>query len=56
MVTLLEYLKRAALDGASDLFMIPGGPVSYKLDGQLTALSEERLIPAQSEELIREIY
>ena len=56
MATLLEYLKRATLDGASDLFMIPGGPVSYKLDGQLTPLSEERLMPVQSEALIREIY
>lgn len=56
MASLMDYLSRAAKDGASDLFMIPGGPVSYKLDGNLTALEQERLMPTQSEVLIREIY
>ena len=32
---LTEYLSRAAKDGASDLFFVPGAPVSYKLDGNL---------------------
>ena len=31
MEMLMDYLTRAAKDGASDLFMVPGGPISYKL-------------------------
>ena len=56
MASLMDYLTRAARDGASDLFMIPGGPVSYKLDGHLLPLEQERLMPAQSEALIEEIF
>lgn len=56
MAVLMDYLSRAAKDGASDLFFVPGGPVSYKLDGQLMPLEEQRLTPAQGEALIKEIY
>ena len=53
---LMEYLKRAAADGASDLFFVPGGSISYKLDGQLTALEEQRLTPDRSRSYIEGIY
>ncbi len=53
---LKAYLARAARDGASDLFLIPGAPVSYKLDGVLLPLEDGRLSPAQSEAYILEIY
>jgi len=56
MEMLMEYLTRAARDGASDLFMVPGGPVSYKLEGQLLPMEEQRLMPQQSRQLITEIY
>lgn len=53
---LMDYLQKAARDGASDLFLIPGAPVSYKLEGLLRPMEEDRLIPQRSETLIREIY
>ena len=56
MAALMDYLSRAAKDGASDLFFVPGGPASYKLDGQLMPLEEQRLTPQQGEILIKEIY
>ena len=56
MEVLMDYLSRAAKDGASDLFLVPGGSVSYKLDGQLIPLEEQRLTPPQGETLIKEIY
>ena len=56
MEMLMEYLTRAARDGASDLFMVPGGPVSYKLEGQLLPMEEQRLMPQQSQRLITDIY
>lgn len=56
MGTLLEHLSRAAKDGASDLFFVPGAPVSYKLDGRLLPIVGQSLTPAESHELITEIF
>jgi len=56
MEMLMNYLTRAAREGASDLFMVPGGPVSYKLEGQLLPMETQRLMPQQSQRLITDIY
>ena len=56
MAVLMEYLTQAAHMGASDLFIVPGGAVSVKLDGQLLPIGEEKIMPPQGKELIREIY
>ena len=56
MADLLEYLKKATLDGGSDVFFIPGAPVSYKLDGVLVPMEDGRLMPGQTELLITSIY
>lgn len=56
MAVLMDYLTCAAQDGASDLFLVPGAPVSMKLEGQLKGLEEEKLMPSQSEGMIRELY
>ena len=56
MPALMEYLNRAAKDFASDIFLVPGAPVSYKLEGLLKPMDAERLMPDGSEALLREIY
>ena len=56
MVGLTEYLKRAVSDNASDLFIVAGGPVCAKEDKRLVPISEDRVFPQQTEELIREVY
>jgi len=56
MDKMMEHLTRAAKDGASDVFFVPGGPVSYKLDGQLTPLEQERISPQRSKAYIEQIY
>lgn len=56
MADLLEYLKKATLDGGADVFLIPGAPVSYKLDGVLSPMDEEKLTPAQTQALLGQIY
>ena len=56
MADLLEYLKKATLDGGSDVFFIPGAPVSYKLEGVLTPMEDGKLMPAQTEQLLGQIY
>ena len=52
MAALMEYLNRAVKDGASDLFIVAGGPVSEKLDGQICPISPEKVFPPQTQELI----
>lgn len=56
MATLMDYLNRAVQEEASDLFIVPGAPVSIKTDGQLVHVGQEKIMPAQGEELIGEIY
>ena len=56
MAALMDYLTRAVQDGASDLFIVPGAPVSIKLEGQLRPIGEEKVMPSLAEELIGGIY
>lgn len=51
-----EYLKKAVADKASDLFIIAGGQVSYKVEGVIKCISEEKVFPDQTKELIQAIY
>lgn len=52
----LEFLTQTTREGASDLFIVAGRPLSYKKGGKLTLINDERMMPAQCETLIREIY
>ena len=56
MAALMDYLTCAARQGASDLFIVPGAPVSIKLDGQLSGLDSEKIMPDSGQVLVREIY
>ena len=53
---LLDYLRRAVKDQASDLFLVAGGPVCEKLDNRLVPVSEGRVFPRETEALIMELY
>ena len=56
MAKIVEYLKKAVEDRASDLFVVAGGAISEKVDGHIRPLSGERLMPPDTKELIGEIY
>lgn len=56
MADLLYYLKRSVNDEASDLFIIAGGPVCEKLDKRMAFISDGRLLPDETEELIQGLY
>ena len=45
MTELREYLERAVADQASDLFLVAGGPVREKLEGNIHPMDEKRLLP-----------
>lgn len=56
MAELMDYLKQAVEDGASDVFVVAGGPVSKKLDGQLIPFGEDRVLARETERLLTELY
>ena len=56
MAELMEYLKRAVADRASDIFIVAGGKVSEKVDKRMIPISEETLTREESERLITEFY
>lgn len=49
-------LEAAVKDGASDLFIVAGGPVCEKLEGHMNPLTEGRLLPDLTKYLIQEVY
>ncbi len=56
MTNLMDHLTAAVQEGASDLFIVPGAPVSIKTEGQLRPVGEEKIMPTKGESLIQEIY
>ena len=50
------YLEKVVKDGASDLFIVPGSPVSEKIGDQLIPVDGERLMPGTARELVGQIY
>ena len=56
MITALDFLTQIVKTGASDIFVVAGRQLSCKKGGRIEPASEERLMPADTERLIREIY
>ena len=51
-----EFLEIATRDDASDIFVVAGRPLTYKKNGVLKQVGEERVMPEQAEELVKGIY
>lgn len=57
MTGLKEVLQKAVADSASDIFIVAGGCLSYKVDGEIRPMEESvRLLPADTEQFIDQIY
>lgn len=52
----LEFLTKATNLEVSDMFIVSGRPLSFKKSGKIQTFDNERIMPAQSEQLIRDIY
>ena len=50
------YLKQAVEHQSSYLFFIAGGFVSEKHDGIISTVESERLMPEDTEKLVRQLY
>ncbi len=49
-------LKQAVTENASDVFIVAGLPVSFRKNGVIYQINEEKLFPADTENLLKEIY
>ena len=51
-----QLFKQAVEQEASDIFLIPGMPFSYKIGGQIVYLGEDKIFPDEMDKIIAEIY
>ena len=49
-----QILKQAAQASASDIFIVAGLPVSYKVNNQIQRQTDQRLMPEDTEMIVRE--
>lgn len=52
----IQLLEKTVRSGASDIFIVVGLPAVVRLNGSVTEISEERLMPGDTERIISEIY
>ena len=53
---MIELLQKAVQMGGSDVFIIPGSCVTVKVQNDFVNLTEERLLPADTERLVQQMY
>ncbi len=51
-----ELLKQAVYENAADIFIVAGRPISYRVEGVITKKSEDKLTPADTFDLLKQIY
>ncbi len=53
---MIELLKKAVALGGSDVFIVPGASVSVKIHSELVDLTDQRMSPENTEQLVRQMY
>ena len=56
MTNMLEALQKAIENKASDIFIVSGFPMAFKVNDVIEPVDEERLMPDATADLIRQIY
>lgn len=56
MAQVLDFLKQAVEDGASDIFLLAGSPAAEKVDGCIRMINDVRLLPNDTMDLIAQLY
>lgn len=51
-----EILKQAVLENAADIFIVAGLPVSYRIEGVIVQKTKNKLTPAETSDLLKQIY
>lgn len=55
-MSIQDILKQAVEENASDVFIVAGLPVSFRKNGVIRRIGEEKLLPPDTEVLLKEIY
>ena len=53
---MIEMLQKAVEMGGSDIFIIPGSCVTVKVQNNFVQLTEQRMLPDDTERLVRQMY
>lgn len=56
VINAIELLKRAATEGAADVFLVAGLPASWRKNGVIERESDYKLLPDDTAELLKQIY
>ena len=51
-----EMLQSASQSGASDIFLVAGLPLSYRIHGSIKRVNEDKLLPNDTLDLVNQIY
>jgi len=51
-----DILQDAVEQGSSDIFIVAGRPVTYKINGNLVVCGDNALMPDETEKMVRDIY
>ncbi len=51
-----DILENAVFRGASDIFIVAGLPVSFRIGGKIVRDNEDKLMPAVTQDLLNQIY
>ena len=50
----MELLTQAVEQNAADIFLVPGMPFSYKIGGRIICQGEEKIMPDEMDQMIKE--
>ncbi len=55
-MAVIDLLSKITKQGASDIFIVAGLPLSYKVNGNIKQENDTKLMPADTDALVSEIY
>ena len=53
---MIEYLQKAVSLGGSDIFIVPGAPVTVKVQSRMETMTDDKITPDQAREMIGQMY
>jgi twitching motility protein PilT len=56
MMNTKEILAQITQEKASDIFIVAGRPLTYKVNGNMKTYSDERMMPDMCKEFVLDIY
>ena len=52
----VDILKKAIQNNASDIFFVAGSPCMLKIGQQLVAVSENKMMPNDTRDIVQQLY